>query len=191
MATSSAASTTKRVCGIVLVVCGTIAILLAAYLYRTSINKRSASIQLVTQTPAASIPAPPNQIADITYTQDIAASDKRGEYRVILKMTNRGSANTNQLPNVLLDFLTIEGEPGQREGRRIIPTAIYRAAEYAPNELDKGFSQHQLAVDIKVPEGTQVIASCLTYSGPDAMTSPRCASKITSELNRPAQGAIQ
>lgn len=113
-----------------------------------------------------------------------------GEYRVILKMTNQGSAKTNQLPNVLVDFLSVEGEPGQRVGKRNIPTAIYRATEYAPYELDRGFSQHQLTLDIKVPAGTQVIASCLTYAGPEDMANPRCTSKITAELNRP-QGAIQ
>lgn len=176
---------------VVLMIGGTISIVLAAYLYLTGNYKRQPTNKPAAQTSKASIPVSPNNIGDIIYTQDIAIGDNRGEYHVSLKMTNQGSAKTNQLPNVLLDFLAVEGEPGQRVGRRIIPTAIYRGAEYAPYELDRSFSQYQLTLDIKVPEGTQVIASCLTYTGPEDMASPRCTNKITTELNRPTQGATQ
>lgn len=191
MDTSNTERTFRGVLGVVLMVFGTLSIVFSAYLYLVGINNRHSVNKPTTQAPAAGSPVLINQITDIIYTQDIAVSDNRGEYHVILKMTNQGSAKTNQLPNALLDFLTVEGEPGQRVGRRIIPTAIYRAAEYAPYELDRGFSQYQLTLDIKVPEGTQVIASCLTYAGPDDMANPRCTSKITTELNRPTQGATQ
>lgn len=191
METNNTESTIRRAVSIVLMVGGTIAILLSAYLQLTGFYKKPSKNKPAVQASAASIPVPPNQITDIIYTQDIAAGDSRGEYHVILKMTNQGSAKTNQLPNVLLDFLTVEGQPGQRAGRRIIPTAIYRATEYAPYEVDSRFTKYQLTLDIKVPSGTQVIASCLTYAGPDDMASPRCTSKITSELNRPTQGATQ
>jgi len=163
----------------------TAAVIVAAiYVVR---NRQDAPEAAAPQATSAEI-EPQNRIDEITYVQSIEPTGP-GEYRITLKLKNNGDARSNRLPNVLLDFLVIENDNGRRVGRRLIPTAIYRASEYAPDDANKEFVERDLPLDIQVPAGTQAIASCLSYGGLGDMKAARCSTKIDAELNRPTEGA--
>lgn len=132
-----------------------------------------------------------NQIEDIAYQQYFVATEESGVYKIEIKMSNMGDRERNHLPMILVEFMKLTpGANGAMTATPVIPTAVFKPEDYAPDQLQSmEFVTATAQLEIQLPVGTDAAVTCLTYIGASDMKSERCIQNVNEVIRKAAPAA--